>query len=179
MYWEDADWCRRMRDHGWQVVYYPTAAVFHHVGASSSSCVFKSVFRFHQSTERLFKKYSQPGLRFVYPFTLVVLMLRMGLAFLMQLIRRFVKSHSPKSQTSAFPQFQINQESFLNRNDTDQALRAKSSNPVEKNLSESLGHYSKIVDLGERRLLKHHRENDASAVDGTICKERKLPELKV
>jgi GT2 family glycosyltransferase len=179
MYWEDADWCRRMRDHGWQVVYYPAAMVFHHVGASSSSCVFKSVFRFHQSTERLFKKYSQPGLRFVYPFTLVALMLRMGLAFLMQLIRRFVKSHIPKSKTYVCPQYQMSQEPFLNRNDTNQAFRAKSPNPAEKNLTESLGHYAKVVDLNQRRLLKHHTENDASAVDGTIYKERKPPKLSV
>ena len=32
IYWEDAEWCHRMRDHGWQVLVEPAASVVHHRG---------------------------------------------------------------------------------------------------------------------------------------------------
>lgn len=34
-YWEDIDWCRRIRSAGWKVVYLPDAKVVHHVAGSS------------------------------------------------------------------------------------------------------------------------------------------------
>jgi len=42
MYWEDADWCRRMWDKGWKVA------------------LSRSIFEFHKSSYRLFDKYSKP-----------------------------------------------------------------------------------------------------------------------
>jgi GT2 family glycosyltransferase/glycosyltransferase involved in cell wall biosynthesis len=57
MYWEDADWCRRMWWKGWKVVYYPKTTVIHYVGASSQKNLFRSVLSFHTSIYRLFKKY--------------------------------------------------------------------------------------------------------------------------
>lgn len=35
MYSEDADWCRRMRDAGWRVVYLPGVGMVHHQGSTS------------------------------------------------------------------------------------------------------------------------------------------------
>jgi GT2 family glycosyltransferase/glycosyltransferase involved in cell wall biosynthesis len=58
MYWEDADWCRRMRDSGWQVVYFPQASVVHYVGGSSNQLVFKSQVAFHKSAYLLFEKHN-------------------------------------------------------------------------------------------------------------------------
>jgi GT2 family glycosyltransferase len=58
MYWEDADWCKRMWDGGWKVVYYPLAGIVHHVGVSSSQLLLKSRFAFHKSVYLLFEKYS-------------------------------------------------------------------------------------------------------------------------
>ena len=58
MYWEDADWCKRMWDGGWKVVYYPVAGIVHHVGVSSSQILLKSSFEFHKSVYLLFEKYS-------------------------------------------------------------------------------------------------------------------------
>jgi glycosyltransferase involved in cell wall biosynthesis len=58
MYWEDADWCKRMWDGGWKVVYYPLASIVHHVGVSSSQLLLKSRFEFHKSVYLLFEKYS-------------------------------------------------------------------------------------------------------------------------
>ncbi|MFH0997439.1 MAG: glycosyltransferase [Pseudomonadota bacterium] len=58
MYWEDADWCRRMRDGGWKVVYFPQASVVHYVGGSSNQLVFKSQIAFHKSAYLLFEKHN-------------------------------------------------------------------------------------------------------------------------
>jgi GT2 family glycosyltransferase len=58
MYWEDADWCRRMRQGGWSIVYFPPAEVVHHVGVSSGKRAFGSLFEFHKSAYLLFEKYN-------------------------------------------------------------------------------------------------------------------------
>ncbi len=58
MYWEDADWCRRMRDAGWKVVYFPRASVVHYVGGSSNQIVLKSQIAFHKSAYLLFEKHN-------------------------------------------------------------------------------------------------------------------------
>lgn len=34
-YWEDVDWCKRIHDAGWKLVYYPPAVSIHYGGASS------------------------------------------------------------------------------------------------------------------------------------------------
>lgn len=34
LYYEDTDWCHRMRDHGWEVLLEPEARVVHHLGGS-------------------------------------------------------------------------------------------------------------------------------------------------
>jgi glycosyltransferase involved in cell wall biosynthesis len=58
MYWEDADWCRRMNAGGWKVVYFPQASVVHYVGGSSNKRVFKSQVAFHRSAYLLFEKHN-------------------------------------------------------------------------------------------------------------------------
>ena len=67
MYWEDADWCRRMWRRGWKVVYLPRPAVIHYVGVSSEKNVFRSVVEFHRSIYRLFRKHSKKPHSFLKP----------------------------------------------------------------------------------------------------------------
>jgi GT2 family glycosyltransferase/glycosyltransferase involved in cell wall biosynthesis len=62
MYWEDADWCRRMWKKGWKVVYFPKASIVHYVGVSSGQAFLRSVFEFHKSSYRLFNKYNNTSL---------------------------------------------------------------------------------------------------------------------
>jgi len=40
IYWEDAEWCHRMRDHGWQVLLEPAASVIHYRGVSAAPVGF-------------------------------------------------------------------------------------------------------------------------------------------
>jgi len=36
LYYEDTDWCHRMRDRGWRVLLEPGASVVHHLGRSAA-----------------------------------------------------------------------------------------------------------------------------------------------
>jgi GT2 family glycosyltransferase len=57
MYWEDVDWCRRMWQKGWKVVYYPASSIIHHVGGSSNKSLIRSRLYFHKSCYEYFVKY--------------------------------------------------------------------------------------------------------------------------
>jgi N-acetylglucosaminyl-diphospho-decaprenol L-rhamnosyltransferase len=57
MYSEELDWCRRIVDAGWRVVYYPKAKVVHHVGKSSEQAVTARHINFQRAKLRYFRKY--------------------------------------------------------------------------------------------------------------------------
>lgn len=67
MFWEDADLCRRIREKGWKVVYFPQAAVLHHVGQSSKTRVLGAEWNFHLSAYRLFSKYAAGNANLLKP----------------------------------------------------------------------------------------------------------------
>jgi GT2 family glycosyltransferase len=66
MYWEDADYCRRVTDRQWECDYVPTVAVRHAGGVSSAHNVAPSIRAFHRSAFRLYWKHSGFG-RLVAP----------------------------------------------------------------------------------------------------------------
>jgi GT2 family glycosyltransferase len=80
LYWEDADWCRRMWDSGWKVVYYPRASVKHLVGGSSQRSRFRSTVEFHKSAYRLFAKHAKGAQRFAIPLAMGALAVRLLLS---------------------------------------------------------------------------------------------------
>jgi GT2 family glycosyltransferase len=57
MYSEELDWCRRIRDAGWRVVYLPDAKITHHEGKSSEQAVAARHVSFQSSKVRYFRKY--------------------------------------------------------------------------------------------------------------------------
>ena len=57
LYWEDADLCWRIRQHGWQVVYDPRVSVVHLVGVSSKQARVRTLVAFHQSAYRIYRKH--------------------------------------------------------------------------------------------------------------------------
>ncbi len=73
MYWEDADWCRRMSQNGWLVKYLPNAMVLHLVGKSSRKHPIRSNLEFHKSAYRLFEKYSKWPQKFLTPLVFLAL----------------------------------------------------------------------------------------------------------
>ncbi|MDL1963841.1 MAG: glycosyltransferase family 2 protein [Deltaproteobacteria bacterium] len=76
MYWEDADWCKRISLSGWKVVCFPQTSIVHYVGGSSDKLIIRSVFEFHKSCYRLFDKYAKFPLSIVSPLILGVIALR-------------------------------------------------------------------------------------------------------
>jgi GT2 family glycosyltransferase len=57
MYSEELDWCRRIQDAGWQIVYLPTAQVLHYEGKSSEQAVTARHINFQRAKLRYFRKY--------------------------------------------------------------------------------------------------------------------------
>lgn len=57
MYSEELDWCRRIVDAGWRIVYFPEAKIVHYVGKSSEQAVTERHINFQQAKLRYFRKY--------------------------------------------------------------------------------------------------------------------------
>lgn len=85
LYWEDADFCRRLKHAGWQTVYYPGVTAMHAGGGSSRHAVDASLVAFHRSAYRLFRKHASAPLRLLSPFVLAGL--RVRLAFMRHVVR--------------------------------------------------------------------------------------------
>lgn len=61
MYSEELDWCRRIKEAGWRVVYLPRARIIHHVGKSSEQAVTARHINFQRAKLRYFRKYHGRG----------------------------------------------------------------------------------------------------------------------
>ncbi|KOS66618.1 glycosyl transferase family 2 [Lysinibacillus contaminans] len=57
MYGEDIDWCYRIKEFGWRIVYNPTVSITHYKGASSRRKPFKIVYEFHRAMYLFHKKH--------------------------------------------------------------------------------------------------------------------------
>jgi hypothetical protein len=57
MYSEELDWCRRIVDAGWRVVYFPKATVVHYGGRSSDQVVAERHIHFQRSKVLYFRKH--------------------------------------------------------------------------------------------------------------------------
>jgi len=99
MYWEDADWCKRMWESRWKVVYFPKASMVHYVGGSSEKLRVRSILEFHKSSYYLFRKHSSSHLHFLMPLALVGLGLRALFVLATQWPRR--TSRRPKGSMAS------------------------------------------------------------------------------
>lgn len=57
MYSEELDWCYRVKQQAWEVVYFPTAQVIHHAGKSSEQVLPVRHIQFQRSKVLFFKKH--------------------------------------------------------------------------------------------------------------------------
>lgn len=58
MYYEDADWCYRMRQRGWRVYYYPFLEVVHYVGKADVEFSQRVFIERHKSMYHYFQKHA-------------------------------------------------------------------------------------------------------------------------
>jgi len=85
LFWEDADWCRRHRQSGWQVAYVPAAVAVHRIGVSRARRPLRSTLDFHRSAYRYYRKHHLQS-----PWHPMMAVLVGGLA--LSLVRRGVRA---------------------------------------------------------------------------------------
>jgi N-acetylglucosaminyl-diphospho-decaprenol L-rhamnosyltransferase len=79
MYWEDADFCFRLRQAGWLTFYNPIVAITHLTGRSSSQARRASLIAFHRSAFRYFRKHGGRVARAAAPVVFLTLSARLVL----------------------------------------------------------------------------------------------------
>ncbi|MBT3367815.1 MAG: glycosyltransferase, partial [Nitrospina sp.] len=104
MYWEDADWCRRMWQKGWKVVYFPRASVAHYVGVSSETNIFRSVLEFHRSIFHLFDKHARAPYSLLKPIVFWGVIYRFLFVFVSQLVRKLLREPERKAFRKSVPE---------------------------------------------------------------------------
>lgn len=89
MYGEDLDWCYRIKEAGYKVVYYPKGQVIHYKGASSKKKRGKTIYEFHRAMILFYNKHYKD--RYNIFITLLVYLgvgMRMILTYIMNIWRR-------------------------------------------------------------------------------------------
>ena len=61
LFFNDVDWCRRIRRKGWAIVFLPGAVVSHVRGASVNRVPVLKIWKSHQGFYRYFSKHGPPG----------------------------------------------------------------------------------------------------------------------
>ncbi len=73
LYWEDADFCRRLQQAAWRTVYFPAAVAVHAGARSSRYAADASLAAFHRSAFRLFRKHASPVAKLFSPVVFLAL----------------------------------------------------------------------------------------------------------
>lgn len=88
----DVDYCRRIRDAGYRLLYYPQAVVEHHVGASTSKQPYRMKVISHFAMYRYLKKYAR---WYEYPVLWtcgLLLLIGLGISLAVGFLRRALTS---------------------------------------------------------------------------------------
>lgn len=70
MYAEDIDWCKRFRDAGWDVVFYPGAEAIHFGGASSANAPIQFYVEMHKADLQYWEKHHGNLKKYLYMINL-------------------------------------------------------------------------------------------------------------
>ena len=85
LYWEDADFCRRLEKANWRTVYLPSAHAMHVGGRSSRHAAIAAQEAFHKSAFRLYRKHTGTLGHLLAPFVFLALQAR--LLFMKQVVK--------------------------------------------------------------------------------------------
>jgi N-acetylglucosaminyl-diphospho-decaprenol L-rhamnosyltransferase len=72
MYSEELDWCRRVKEAGWEIIYYPDAKIIHHIGKSSEQAVTERHVNYQRAKLRYFRKFHGRGAAGILRFVLLM-----------------------------------------------------------------------------------------------------------
>ncbi|MCX7624969.1 MAG: glycosyltransferase family 2 protein [Candidatus Sumerlaeaceae bacterium] len=82
MYAEDVDWCYRIKQAGWRVVYLPEAQILHHIGQSTRLVPYAMTLQRHRSMWRFYRKHYSRGIVLVDVATFCGIAIRCGVMML-------------------------------------------------------------------------------------------------
>lgn len=89
MYGEDIDWCYRIKEAGYKVMYYPEAEIIHYKGASSKKKRFKIIYEFHRAMYLFYKKHYYKKYNIFVTFIVYGgIAFRLGIAILLNFLKR-------------------------------------------------------------------------------------------
>ena len=95
LYWEDADFCKRLGELGWHTIYLPEAEVVHAGGRSSVHAYRESLAAFHASALTLFRKHARWPASWLAPLLYLALQAR---------LRALLYFHRDRLRTARLPQ---------------------------------------------------------------------------
>ncbi len=88
LFGEDLDWCYRIKEKGWKIVYLPTTKIIHYKGSSTKEAAFDSIKVFYKAMQIFVGKHSKKGFSIIPSwFLLIGIWIRGGLSFLMKLLK--------------------------------------------------------------------------------------------
>jgi GT2 family glycosyltransferase len=89
MYWEDVDWCYRIKKRSWKIYYHPHAPIIHLEGRSSNQRAPGLIIAYHKGVFRLFRKHYFKSYWSPWNLvTLVVLVVRATILIIARNLRR-------------------------------------------------------------------------------------------
>lgn len=89
MYGEDIDWCYRIREAGYKIMYYPKVKTIHYKGQSSKKKRLKTIYEFHRAMYLFYKKHYYKKYNFLVTlFVYIGIVLRLTLALLLNCFRK-------------------------------------------------------------------------------------------
>ena len=89
MYGEDIDWCYRIKQAGWRIVYYPKTKIIHYKGGSSKKKNTKIIYEFHRAMYLFFEKHYKDRYSILLRYVVYLgIFSKMLLSFVINIFRR-------------------------------------------------------------------------------------------
>ncbi len=91
MYGEDLDWCYRIHQAGWKIMYLPDTQIIHYKGRSTFEASFDQLNVFYKAMQLFVQKHFQKGWMFIPKWFLILgIWLRGSLSFFLKLSKRLI-----------------------------------------------------------------------------------------
>jgi len=89
MYGEDLDWCFRIKNAGYKVIYYPEAVTVHYKGGSSKRKRYKTIYEFHRAMYVFYNKHYHDKYNFIINLIVcAAISVKMVGAFIINFLKR-------------------------------------------------------------------------------------------
>lgn len=88
MYGEDLDWCYRIKEAGYKVIYYPEAVTIHYKGGSSKKKRYKTIYEFHRAMYIFYNKHYCNKYNFIVTgIVFAAIAVKMAVAFILNFLK--------------------------------------------------------------------------------------------